>query len=124
MDVRDAERSLHAQVDALGDRVASGVYMLAETAMSLSKASYVPVITGYLRSTGYVKQPTWQGRQVSVELGYSASYARAVHDAPPERGQGKNQYLWRPAVEVATTGRERLERWTDTGWNQAVNWAG
>jgi len=45
-------------------------------------APQVPVDTGFLRSTGYVKDPYQEGQTITVEMGYYANYAAPVHDIP------------------------------------------
>lgn len=73
--------------------------------MTVSKASFVPVDTGALRSTGYVKPA-----QDFVELGYggpAAPYALVVHeDLEAHHTVGSAKYLERPFRD-ATRGLAR-----------------
>ena len=70
-----------------------------EMVMTISKRDFVPVQTGLLQGSGFVDEAEQQGDMVVTTLGYGGAareYAVAVHEAPPEWGQGKNKYLSKP----------------------------
>lgn len=61
------------------------LHRIAEDVMTDSKENYVPVVTGTLHASGFVKQPEVGADGVSVTLGFggaAAPYALAVHENP------------------------------------------
>ena len=77
----------------------------AEVVMTTSKRDFVPVQTGLLQGSGFVEPAEQQGDLVVTTLGYGGAareYAVAVHEAPPEWGQGKNKYLSKPLYMLAS----------------------
>jgi hypothetical protein len=88
--------------------LAREMYREGEEIMTASKARYVPVDTGTLRSTGHVQQPDIRADgTITVRMVYggpAAPYALAVHEIPPERAQhpvGQWKYLETPALEAS-----------------------
>jgi hypothetical protein len=83
----------------------AALYQEAELVMTDSKANYVPVDTGMLRSTGHVDPPQMSGNQVSVTLGYggpSAPYALRQHeDLSYRHTVGQAKYLEEPLLKAA-----------------------
>lgn len=76
--------------------------------LNTAKKEFVPVVTGRLRDSGKVikHDPIRNGRggydKIKVDVtfgGDGVDYAREVHEAPPDWGQGKNKYLFN-AVEA------------------------
>lgn len=99
--------------DEVIDELGKALVGAAETVMLLSKSVYVPVITGNLRSTGTVGPVQISVGVISVEMSYggpAAPYAEAVHDAPPEWGQGKRHYLLIPFMEVSRNLDQRIRQ--------------
>lgn len=102
------------------DRIMRAVYRRAEAIMTRSKAEFVPVDHGVLRSSGHVNQVMRQGRLVSVSMSYGGAakaYAIAVHEHPSKysppswrgnvvtfspAGRGP-KYLERPLFEALRT---------------------
>ena len=77
--------ALASRLATLGNRaaewMAQALYLEAEAVMTASKRM-VPVDTGALRASGYVKEPEIAGSQVKVTMGYGGSasqYAIFVH---------------------------------------------
>lgn len=73
--------NLHAH--ALPELLAAGETALYEEAlaiMAVSQEEYVPIDTGFLKSTGHVSPPEQAKGEVSVRLGFWAEYAAAVHE--------------------------------------------
>lgn len=60
--------------------MARGLYRAGNRIMTLSKEAYVPVDTGFLKSTGVVDLPRATGTGMEVELRYGAHYAIYVHE--------------------------------------------
>lgn len=59
--------------------------------MSISQDQFCPVMTGTLKSTGYVNEPEIHGSSVEVTLGYggpAAKYALKVHENPRSGATG------------------------------------
>lgn len=56
--------------------IAAGAYLIAEEVMTLSKDVYVPVDTGTLKSSGFVRPPEITPESISVTIGYGGA-ARA-----------------------------------------------
>jgi len=94
---------------AIMEDAAAAVYQAAEEIMTDSKMNYVPVVKGYLRMSGMVKQPKIEQNRIMVELGYggpttigyNVTYALKVHEAPDHHGQQKNKYLVKPLYAAA-----------------------
>lgn len=99
------------------DKVAGALRVEAELIMSASKARFVPVDLGTLRSSGYVNPPERSGDTLEVTMGYggaAAAYATALHEHPsgssPPSWQGTTvkfspdgrgpKYLERPLMEA------------------------
>jgi len=80
--VEDLVNELTRRLDALTPNVGKEMYQWAEGRMSESKER-VPVDTGALLNSGYVKPPEVVDGVVTVELGYggqSVDYAATVHE--------------------------------------------
>lgn len=114
VDIDEALDGLDKATRAAVEHLAQGLELLAETAMTLAKAQYVPVRTGFLRSTGYARNVRidWRAGRAEAVLGFGASYARAVH----ETHRTKSKYLETPMLEVARDADARLSAWM-RGWN-------
>lgn len=83
-----------------------------------ARDEYVPVVTGNLRSTGKVEEPDllrsgdggYHRASVNVSFGGDqAPYALAVHEAPPDWGQGKNKFLTKAVDDHREDMRKELE---------------
>ena len=109
VDVTDAVRQLDKQAEDILERLGEGLHMLGEAAMTLSKAEFVPVVTGFLRSSGYVEDPVQEGDFITVNIGYRAPYSFDVHERPPSVGQGKNKFLEKAVMEIAKDSEQRLK---------------
>lgn len=97
-----------------------GVMQMAEATMTLSKAAFVPVITGTLRSSGFVTELLPYPDGFMVDIGYggaAAHYAAAVHFRPSNVGQGKNLYLTKPVRLMGRQGDQMLSRWMQRLWD-------
>lgn len=85
--------------------VAAELYGEAEEIMATSKAEYVPVDQGVLRSTGHVQPPVDDGNQITVTLGYggpAAPYALMQHESLHFKHRvGRAKYLEIPLVQAA-----------------------
>jgi glycine cleavage system pyridoxal-binding protein P len=112
VDFSGIEKAMKRHRDQVMTAIGQALVGAAEAVMTLSKATYVPVVTGTLRSTGHVGDvAVTSAGVISIEMGYggpAAPYASAVHDAPPDRGQGKSQYLYLPFMDVARTLDRRI----------------
>lgn len=108
------------------DRVVQGMVYEAEQIMAESKNFYVPVKTGTLRSSGFVRKPAWKGDTVWVEMGYGGAaqaYAIIVHERPDRPGMkhgmtaggkpGQRKYLQTPFEQRAPVLPARLAAWCD-----------
>lgn len=105
------------------DHFVQGVMLLAESTMTLSKASYVPVVTGTLRASGFVTKLLPYPDGYMVDIGYggaAAHYAAAVHFAPHSHGQHKNLYLSRPMQLMARSGDQMMGNWMQRLYNQPL----
>jgi len=81
-DTKELQRTLEKLDKRAQAELKKALYAEAELIMTESKKQ-VPVDTGTLRSTGYVKQPEEKGDLVEVEMGYggpAAPYAIWVHE--------------------------------------------
>jgi hypothetical protein len=128
MELRGAktmQRKLETMARRFPDRVAGALRIEAELVMTRSKREFVPVDLGVLRSSGHVRDPERQGKEVSVTMAYggaAAAYATAVHEHPsgssPPSWQGKTvhfspdgrgpKYLERPMREAIPGMAERM----------------
>ena len=72
--------------EALPLLLGASLHSEAKRIMALSKSSYVPVATGRLLASGYVKKPVYAGPIVDVELGFGGTkdseHATFVHEWP------------------------------------------
>lgn len=73
-----------------GARVEATLRVFAEGILTASKR-LVPVDTGFLRSTGFVRHV----RPLVFDVGYSAAYALAVHEVPPSRASHRPPTQWK-----------------------------
>lgn len=95
------------QTGAIRDRIrrehAAETHEIGEAVLDQSRP-LVPVETGTLRRSGFVRGPYWQGDRVLVDVGYGGAamdYAYIVHerlDAQHPVGQAK--YLEVPAIQM------------------------
>lgn len=88
--------------------------LMAEGEMIMldSKANWVPVDTGALRSTGHVQEPVINGTKVSVTLGYggpAVPYAVVQHERLDyNHTVGRAKYLEGPTLQSASNMDQRL----------------
>lgn len=85
--IEDFNRGLDALEKELVKELARTLYLGTEQIMADSKANYVPVDMGTLRSSGYVSKPALDGMGTRIVLtagygGPAAPYALAVHENP------------------------------------------
>lgn len=104
-------KELTAAIRALGPAAihaaARAMTFSAEAIMTVSKSQYVPVETGTLRGSGFVKPAETTRNSVSVTLGYggaAAPYALSVHENPRA---GKTGGM--------SPGGKKYKRWAKTG---------
>lgn len=113
VDLQPTEKWLKQHTNDVMAAIGLALVGSAETVITLAKGIYVPVVSGNLRSTGQVGDVEVHNGVVSIEMSFggpAALYAEIVHDAPPDWGQGKNQYLSKPFYIV---GRDLPERIRD-----------
>lgn len=97
--------------------MAGALYTEAEDTMTESKATWVPVDLGTLKSTGHVELPVFEGQTVRVRLAYggpAAPYALKQHEDTTLQhpGQGRAKYLEGPVLERSKDLGARLaKRW-------------
>ena len=111
LDLAKMDKWLKEHTKGVMEGIGQAVAGCAEDAMLLSKAVYVPVVSGNLRSTGEVSDLQVSEGLIEIELSYggpAAPYAAIVHEAPPDRGQGKSQYLAKPFYLVGRTMEKRI----------------
>lgn len=97
--IKTDTKALRALIDGSHTAdIAAALYTEAEAIMRWSRDEWVPIVTGQLYDSGYVKDPDVRRNKVSVEIGYDAPYALVVHEAPPDWGQGMNKYLEWPML--------------------------
>ncbi len=77
----ELERRLTGLAGAANDDLEKAVRAHAEDVMADAQENHVPVMDGTLRASGYV-QSGRQARGVWAKLGFSAPYARKVHENP------------------------------------------
>ena len=101
---KELEEKLRAIALATPNKLAAALYREAQIEMTESKKR-VPVDTGALRSSGVVQKPVFDGKNVSVTLGYggpSVDYAFKVHeDLQAFHKVGQAKYLESVIVESA-----------------------
>lgn len=107
--------------DVLVREYSQTLFEEAEKVMSDSKENYVPVVTGTLRSTGYVSLPVALSDRVVISLGYggpAARYALKVHENPRS---GKTQGLSPSGKKYGPKDWSRVGEWKylETPFNQA-----
>ncbi len=61
----------------------------------------VPVGSGELKQSGYLKEAKKAGGEIVAEVGYSAKHAVQVHDVPAYHPTGKWQFLRDPLKRAA-----------------------
>jgi hypothetical protein len=83
------DREVKEKLRQLGLRAlpagAQSLFESAENIMTISKDQYVPVETGTLKASGFVRPPETRRSTVTVTLGYGGAaqgYALAVHENP------------------------------------------
>ena len=104
--VGPAAAMIEASAENAVQVLAQGVYLLAETALTLAKEA-APVRTGFLRSTHWAGDPIVQNGKIVVHLGAWASYATVVH----ELSRTHAQWFANAAYTVASTAEERFAAW-------------
>lgn len=115
----DVSNNLSQLKNMLPTDVGAALYIEAEKVMTNSQQNFVPVVTGDLRRSGFVEEPTYASGKIEVVCGFGSNttaYAAAVHEAPPNWGQGRRKYLTIPlqlaipqmAKSIAVTVGNRL----------------
>lgn len=128
LDTRAFELEVQRQARQSIDRLGMAVLALAETAMTLAKADYVPVRTGFLRSSGWVdSRYVIVGGEIQVNLGFNTNYAEKVHEGPgsvigrnPARPLAGRKYLERSMLEVMATAETRIAAFLAGGGTAAI----
>ncbi len=96
--------------------IAAALYREAQIEMTESKKR-VPVDTGALRASGVVQKPVFDGKNISVTLGYggpSVDYAFKVHeDLQAFHKVGQAKYLESVILESAPHLAERIAKRID-----------
>lgn len=105
------DKELKAKLQQLGMAAlpagGASLFDSATNIMAISQGQYVPVETGALRASGFVQPPDFEGKSVSVFLGYggvAAPYALAVHENPRSGKTGG----------VSPSGK-KYKRWAQVG---------
>jgi hypothetical protein len=114
VDVTEHVKAIEAFGAKAEQHFVQGVQLLAESTMTLAKAAYVPVVTGTLRSSGFVTPILPYPDGFFVDIGFggaAAAYAAVVHFRPANVGQGKNQYLTKPMQATAQNAEVTLAAW-------------
>lgn len=107
------------------EQLAKALYYEAEAIMTDSKVNYVPVMTGALRSSGFVRPPMFSQGKWTVEMGFGGAaqtYAIIIHERPWNRKSshwsktasgkpGQNKYLEKPLLKRASKLDQRLAAW-------------
>lgn len=104
IDTKTARAALEQLPSRATAAVGEALYLLGEAALTLSNVE-VPVLTGYLRSTGHVDEPRRDGvLSIYVELGYGADYAFWVHEHHPTH----SKFLEKALLEVIGSAEQRI----------------
>lgn len=113
---KELEAKLVAIAMETPKKIASALYREAQVDMTESKKR-VPVDTGALRSSGVVGEPQFDGKNVSVSLGYGGEgvdYALKVHEDLEARHKvGQAKYLESVIMESAPNLLERIAKRID-----------
>jgi hypothetical protein len=101
--------------EVAGKAAAQGLYIEGEKVMGESKARYVPVKHGNLRSSGHVAPPKRTKNYVwRIDMGYggpSVPYALVQHENLHYRHpHGSAKYLEKPALKAAPKMGKRVGR--------------
>src|SRR4051794_12936740 len=65
-------------------------------AMLIGNAQAItPVATGFLQASGTWEEPQISEKNVTILVGFNASYAAAVHEIPPERAHHEPPGQWK-----------------------------
>lgn len=65
-------------------------------AMLIGNAQAItPVKTGFLQASGTWEKPQITAENVTVQVGFNASYAAIVHELPPERAHHEPPGQWK-----------------------------
>ena len=113
-----AQRLLGVLPSMVLDAAGHALLREADAIMDASKTAYVPVLTGSLRDTGAVSDPSVEGQHVSVVLSYGGpssngtdvDYAVIVHEdmAMPHPRGGQAKFLEAPLFQAVSGMIERL----------------
>jgi len=109
--------------------VGQAIYTEAELIMTASKR-IVPVDKNPLRASGFVEQPKWKGKTVTVEMGYNTEYAMFQHeDLHWDKKSGRavsmklkhkpgrqSKYLEAPLMAVKETISKKIGKRIYQGW--------
>lgn len=89
-------------------KVGRALYREGNRIITRSKQEFVPVVTGNLRSSGYVELPQANGTEVTVTIGFggaAAAYAAMVHENPRSGNTGGVSPRGRPYKNFSTVGQ-------------------
>jgi hypothetical protein len=102
-------RQLRDYGEGLREGAAAGTE--AEARRVFERYRLVPVRTGALKASGYITPVEVQGEIATVEVGYSAPYAAAVHeDLEAQHPTGQAKFLEQPVNEAIPELPERIGR--------------
>jgi hypothetical protein len=107
MSEREVIQNLNRVAERLPRAVAVGLYGFALEVLRKAQR-LVPVDTGFLRNSAFVRQPEWNGQGFKVSLGYRAPYAIFVHEGPHSSGRkwlekAFNAFSGSAALEIIAT---------------------
>ena len=83
--MEEVEKKLDTSSKNIIQEAAKELHLSGEKVMGDSKENYVPVATGSLRASGWVKLPEVKMNEVIIELGFggpAAPYALVTHENP------------------------------------------
>ena len=99
-------------------QVARSLVNSLEQVLTVSKDVYVPIDTGFLKSSGYVSLTSGGSAEVVVEIGYRADYAIYVHEINKAYKGGRQwKYLETPLKAALPHIKDKLSddliRWIE-----------
>lgn len=107
---KELQRKLRKIAKRFPEAAGDALYLEANDIMTESKKE-VPVDTGRLRNTGFVKPDRSMSMMPVVHLGYNTKYAPRQHEETTwKHPVGKSKYLEDPIRRWRTTGTLKLAR--------------
>lgn len=107
---------LDALVDYQAKRAGTGIYLLAEAAMTLAR-QWTPVDTGNLRASGRVEHPVIRGDHIEVTMGNDTNYAFSRYLLPQSRAHsGRERWLEQAVLTIADTAESRMAAFLSNGF--------